>query len=149
MHISDRMADVLGLEDSARDDNGLHLDGNIAARLVNAVEHGGNGLGGIGLGWADMEASTDFLTSIVSAVDDGETDAFGIADYAVPIYTADRLYAVQELGLTSETSEFATADTSLGELAGYVLYEYGAMLADGLIALLDGWDDDDADDDDG
>jgi hypothetical protein len=139
LSLSDAMLNVLGLEaDDAK-------PGNVAAHAVRETV-GSGGLDGIQLGWADMDASTDFLVGVVLAVDegdhalvDGEVDCSSIADEAVPIYTSEvietweqlRNYADDDEGLCSPDDDIEQRmKVALYVLAEQVAAELGRKLAD-------------------
>jgi hypothetical protein len=149
------IAKVIGVE---LDDSGDVALGNVAANVWRTT-HGG-GLEGMNLGWADQEASTDFLVGIVDRVEEqwaemldevraGEAAATAeawdnrrdrgldaeLADSSVPIGTAERLTVCTEL------AEYEVGDPgllpespTLDQLAGVILYE----IADEIIGSLMG-----------
>lgn len=127
--------------------------GNIAARAYHLAQTGGlggsnfaqgDGLVGINLGWSDQQASTDFLTSIVDAIDEAYQDGtldedriFEIADSAVPVGTYLRLMVCSELGAYDlEDEGLAPSSGGLAELSGAILCEIASSTASQLTAVL-------------
>ena len=128
----------------------LATDGNLAAnvwRLAYAAPN--DPLAGIGLGWQDQEASTDFLTGIVFAVEEAltddpesEPDFAEIADSAVPTYNAERLAAYRELDphgqkeIDPEGFGVSSADT-VTEVIGRLMYGWAETIASALWSAIE------------
>jgi hypothetical protein len=134
--------------------------GNVAANVYNVTQ--GSGLEGLNLGWKGMEASTNFLCSIVTAVDEAWTEIVGapivvvppeffrngwdelrdngrdheIADGAVPISNHDRVIAALELNADVEDPGLLPETPGMGDFAGVALYELASSIVHGLMDKL-------------
>jgi hypothetical protein len=128
----------------------LAIPGNVAANAWRlAYASPADPFAGINLGFRDA-VSTDFLVSVVVGVEEAITadepaiwedatsiDVHEIADYAVPVYNAERMRAYLELdpyGSDPIDGEGigVTGDESISEVIGRVLYGYAYAIASAL-----------------
>ena len=145
MRLSANMLDVLGLDA----DNASR--GNVAAhawRLTRATNR--DPFAGLNLGFVDKQASTDFLSGIVSDIDGGaydRDDLHELADGAVPVYNAERLAVLDELDPYGQEevdpNGFGVDGTTRAEAAGFTLYDIAEEVASAILSALDDLGDDD------
>ncbi|MCP4348660.1 MAG: hypothetical protein GY795_24545 [Desulfobacterales bacterium] len=157
MKIRPYTARALGLpeEPEPSDEHGGHVAGNVAAHLVRLVEGGGEGLHGIGLGWADQEASTSYLTAIVATIDEHDGDELaeydpheGDADSVTPVYNGEIVDTAREMHAYLEPVDTGIAADEHGDIdftrvAQIQLYEWAAAALDKLAEAIGEAADDD------